>query len=127
MMNAETERHIEEARASLMAHVGELGRRFKAARERFDLPAHIAAHPIAAAGAALALGALLGMGGRRSHDGGNGGGLGRALFAGLGALAIRFAKDYAIGEATDAAKRWLDGDDDDAAHAPVHWTDRRPS
>jgi hypothetical protein len=107
------DRQIEDARASLVAHLGELGRRFKVARARLDVPAQIAAHPLVAVGAALAAGALLGLagGGRRARArkpreprAPNEGGLGRAVMAGLGALAIRAAKELALRGAAQAAR-----------------------
>lgn len=110
MQTTDSDRDLEDAKASLMAHVEELGRRFKEARDRLDLPSHIAAHPLLATGAALALGALLGM--RRSirvePEGEARRTVAGALFAGLGAVALRFAKDFATREAADVAKRWWD-------------------
>jgi hypothetical protein len=101
------DRHIEDARASLVAHLGELGRRFRAAREQLDVPAHITAHPLAAVGAALALGALLGFrgGSKRKHDD-ESRSLGRAALAGLVALGVRAAKDVAMRRFTDVAQEW---------------------
>ena len=102
---SDPDRQIEEARASLVAHLGELGRRFRAARARFDLPAQIAARPLASVGVALGVGALLGLRGRPRRPGG-GGGLGRAAAAALGALALRLAKELAMRGATEAARDW---------------------
>lgn len=109
------DRHIEDARASLVAHLGELGRRFKtaraqleAARAKLDVPSqHIAAHPLPAVGIAFALGALLAMrgGGKRDHDD-TGRGLGRAALAGLVAIAVRAAKDLAMRRFADVAQDW---------------------
>lgn len=105
---------IEETKASLMARVEELGRRIRDAREKFDVPAHIAAHPLAATGIAFALGLLIGGRGRarrarteedaeivkRSLSG--------ALFTALGAVAIRLAKDIALRQFADSAMQWWD-------------------
>jgi hypothetical protein len=102
---SDPDRQIEDARASLVAHLGELGRRFRAARARLDLPAQVAAHPLASVGAAFALGALLGMRGRPRREGG-GVGLGRAAAGALGALAVRLAKDLAVRSAAEAARGW---------------------
>jgi hypothetical protein len=102
---SDPDRQIEDARASLVAHLGELGRRFRTARARLDLPAQLAAHPLASVGAAFALGALLGMRGRPRREGG-GGGLGRAVAAALGALAVRLAKELAVRGATEVARGW---------------------
>jgi hypothetical protein len=104
------ERQIEEARASLMAHLGELSRRFRAARARFDVRGKVAAHPLGSVGAAFALGALLGMrgGGRRREagDGVEAGGIGRAVGAALVALGVRLGKELVMRGATDAAHAW---------------------
>ena len=102
------DRQIEDARASLVAHLGELGRRFKTARARLDIPAHIAAHPLAAVGAAVAAGTLLGLrrGGRGPRDVHHGGGLGRAVMAGLAAIAVRVGKELAMRGAAEAARTW---------------------
>lgn len=101
------ERQIEDARAKLVAHLGELGRRFKAARARLDIPAQIAARPLATVGAAFAVGALLGLrasGQRRREP--REGGLGRAVLAGLAALAVRAGKELAMRGAAQAARNW---------------------
>lgn len=100
------QRHIEDARASLLAHVGELGRRLRAARARFDLRGHIAANPLATVGVAFALGALLGLrgGGRRPRDAR--GELRRGARVGLAAVAMRVAKELALIGATSATRRW---------------------
>jgi hypothetical protein len=102
------DRLIEDARASLVEHLGELGRRFRAARERLDIPAHIVAHPLPAVGAAFAIGALLGMrgGGRRARKEAGQAGLGSAVMAAVGALAVRLVKELAMRGAAQAAKGW---------------------
>jgi hypothetical protein len=105
---SDPDRQIADARASLVEHLGELGRRLKVARARFDIPAQIAAHPLVAVGAAFALGALLGLrggGDPSEHEPGEGG-LGRAVMAGLAALAVRAAKELAMRGATEAARSW---------------------
>lgn len=100
------ERQIEQARASLMAHLGELRRRFKSTREQLDVRARIAAHPLPAVGVAFALGALLGMrGGGKRREAGEAG-LGRLVLAALGALGVRLAKELATRRAADAARAW---------------------
>lgn len=116
------DRQIEDARASLVAHLGELSRRLKVARARLDVPAQIAAHPLAAVGVALAAGALLGLsGGRRRAratepgEAREGGGLGRAALAGLGAIALRVAKELALRGAAKAARSWWE--QQEQAHA----------
>ena len=107
-----TDRQIEAARASLVAHLGEIGRRVKAVRARLDVPSHIAAHPLAAVGAALALGALLGMRGGKRGSAGAGdeaaSGIGKAALAGLAALGVRVAKELALRSAAEVGRRWWD-------------------
>ncbi len=112
----ESDRDIDDARASLIARVDELGRRIQDARHKLDLPAHIAAHPKVAVGAAFALGALLGLAGGRSHRQGTSTGtsegtrrgIGGFVTAALGALIMRAVKDFALGQVSHAAKGWLD-------------------
>ncbi|HSK00325.1 MAG TPA: hypothetical protein VK932_03750 [Kofleriaceae bacterium] len=99
------ERQIEQARASLVAHLGELSRRFKSVRERLDLRAKIAAHPLPSVAVAFAVGALLGMRGGRRRESGEAG-LGHAVAAALGALGVRLAKELATRRAADAARAW---------------------
>lgn len=106
------DRHIEDARESLVAHLGELGRRFRTARAQLDVPARIAARPLAAVGVAFALGALLGLGGGKPRKGGEPGvgveprSLGRAALAGLVALGVRVGKDIAMRRLSEAAQAW---------------------
>lgn len=58
---------IARAKASLMARMEELGKRFQHAKRKLDIEAHIASHPLVAAGIALAAGLLLGShGGHRA-------------------------------------------------------------
>ncbi len=112
----ETDRQLEDAKASLMARVEELGRRIQDARHKLDIPAHIAAHPKLAVGAAFAIGALLGFmgGGKRrvEHVHTNAGedrrGIGGMVTAAIGALIMNAVKNFAMGQVTSAAKEWLD-------------------
>lgn len=115
-VRTDPDRHIEDARASLVAHLGELGRRFRtaraqldAARARLEVPSQrIAANPLPAVGIALAAGALLGglRGGSRHRDSAPERGLVRAAFAGLLALGFRAAKDLAMRRFADVAQDW---------------------
>lgn len=105
---SDPERQIEEAREALVEHLGELNRRFRVARAQLDLPAHIAAHPLAAVGAAFAAGALLGLRASvKRHKGQDSeGGLGKAITAGIAALGLRLAKEMVMRGATEAARGW---------------------
>lgn len=123
-LEAESERHIREAKESLLAHAEELGRRFKDAREKLDLATQITERPLVAVGAAFAVGALIALAGgsRQTHIvhvpafgadasassvaaatsiAASGG-----LIAALGAFALRFAKDVAVREVSEYAKKW---------------------
>ena len=103
------ERRLEEARESLVTHLGELGRRFKVVRARLDVRAQISARPLAAVGAAFALGALLGLPGGRKRQGGEAkGSLAGAAFGVVGAIAIRLVKELAMRGATTAARGWIE-------------------
>lgn len=115
-VRTDPDRHIEDARASLVAHLGELGRRFRtaraqldAARARLEVPSQrIAAYPLPAVGIALATGALLGVlrGGAKRRDADPQRGLIGAAFAGLMALGFRAAKDLAMRKFADVAQEW---------------------
>ncbi|MEJ7596522.1 MAG: hypothetical protein WKG01_01325 [Kofleriaceae bacterium] len=84
----------------------------KEAKQKFDIKAHISSHPLVAVGAALALGALLGIpgsDGSPSHDSETKRGLGGAAMAGIAGLLIRIAKDVAVRQLTGVAKDWMGG------------------
>jgi len=110
----EPERHLEDARASLVARIEELGRRMREARRKLGIRAHIAAHPVAAVGVALAFGALLGSIGRRPRERAPKTaverGLGGAIAAALAAFAMGAAKNLAMRRVANAASQWLDRD-----------------
>ena len=59
------EAEMARAKESLMARMDELGKRFQSAKHKLDIEAHIADHPMVAAGIALAAGLLLGAHGSR--------------------------------------------------------------
>lgn len=102
------DRQIEHARESLMAHLAELHRRFRAARTRLDVSTKIAAHPLGAVGTAFALGALLGLRRGRRHQGGEVESK-LPITALLGALAVRLAKELAMRGLTGAVREWWEG------------------
>ena len=112
MQIAEDDRRVERAKESLMARVDELGRRFKEAREKFDIAAHISAHPLIAAGAAFALGAMVGIprGSRPAPemDGQVQRSVGAVITAAIAGIAIRVAKDFAVRQLAGVAKNWWD-------------------
>lgn len=66
----------------------------------------VTAHPLPVVGTAFALGALVALatGGRSDKSERGFGGM---IVAGLGAVAVRLAKSYAIGRLGDVAKSWL--------------------
>jgi hypothetical protein len=107
------DRRVEEARESLLARVEELGRRLQDAKDKLDIPAHIAAHPRLAVGIAFAAGALLGFPGKhsKSHVPGKAevkSGLVGAAMAALGSLAFALAKNVAFHHLSGQAKTWWD-------------------
>lgn len=111
------DRRVEEARASLLAHAHELGRRIQSAKDKLDIRAHIAAHPRLAVGIAFAAGALLGFPGKGSHSKKSDvapsaaevkSGLMGAAMATLGSLAFQLAKSVAFHQLSGQAKTWWD-------------------
>ncbi len=104
------DRRVEQARASLLARIEELGRRLDDARERFDIRARIAAHPMAAVGIAFAVGALLALPKKRvplattSEE--TKVGMMSALVAALGSMAFGVVKSAAIHHLADAVRRY---------------------
>lgn len=62
-------------------------------------------HPLPVVGAAFALGALVALVMPRADKGERS--LGGMIVAGMGAVALRLAKSYAVGRLGDAAKSWL--------------------
>ncbi|MBA3502399.1 MAG: hypothetical protein M4D80_38965 [Myxococcota bacterium] len=107
------DRRVDEARESLLARVEELGKRLQGAKEKLDIPAHIAAHPGLAVGIALAAGALLGFPGKRSRSSTPGAaevksGLMGAAMATLGSLVFALAKNVAFDHLRGEAKNWWD-------------------
>lgn len=111
---SQADRRVEEAKASMFARMEELARRIEDARRKFDVKAHIAAHPRAAVGIAFAIGALLaipgsGSGRRSSVPAGKAevkSGLIGALTATIGTLAFGFIKNAAMRELGDVARDW---------------------
>jgi hypothetical protein len=108
------DRRVEEARESLLARVEELGKRLQGAKDKLDIPAHIAAHPRLAVGIAFAAGMLLGFPGKRSKSSNSvgaaevKGGLVGAAMATLGTLAFALAKNVAFHHLSGEAKNWWD-------------------
>jgi len=110
---------LDEARASLIARIEELGRRLHEARERLDIAAYITAHPLASVGAAAAVGALLGMRRRKPSTGEVVERSFAAAAAGaVGALALRVAKEIAFKQVADAARSWWSSREAAASHEP---------
>ena len=100
MSAAETERRVEEARASLIARIEEIGRRVRSVRERIDVERYIVAHPLVAVGAAFAAGVALAALGGRKRSGERATGL-RAV---IGSLAVAGVKEIAMHQ----LRGWLD-------------------
>lgn len=108
------DRRVEEARESLLARVEELGRRIQEAKDKIDIRAHIAANPRVAVGIAFALGALLGLPGKRARTSAPStkaevkSGLLGAAVATIGSLAFALAKSVAFHQLSSEAKNWWD-------------------
>lgn len=119
----EDDRRAEQAKASLLARIEELGNRMKNAREKLDIKAHIANHPRIAVGVAFALGALLGIPGKAKTVNGTDAerGLAGAAAAGFAALALRLVKDLAFRQLSGAAHRWIEQQQGDVivSHEPA--------
>ncbi|HWU89482.1 MAG TPA: hypothetical protein VN253_19610 [Kofleriaceae bacterium] len=70
-----------------------------------DVEARIIAHPLAAVGAAFALGLLAGLRGGRIRAAESPRPF-RSALTGVTGLAMNVARDYVLREAADAARRW---------------------
>lgn len=100
---------VERAKASLSSRIDELGRRYKSAKNMGNIAERITKHPWPAVGVALALGAFAGLASHLGKPGENGEHKFRhTVIAGAGALLLRLAKSYAMGELGDTAKSWID-------------------
>jgi len=117
---------IDEVRAHLIERIEELGRRFHAARAKLDLRAHIVAHPLASVGAAFAVGALLGLSGRAPRpaaaaatDAAVKRGIGGVIAAGVGAFALRLAKEIALKQVAESARGWWSAREAAASREPA--------
>lgn len=107
------DRQVADARASLRAHVEELGRRVQDMKGKLDIGAHIAAHPRLAVGIAFAAGALLALpkkGGKpkEADKAEVKGGLAGAIVAALGTLAFTLVKNVAMHQLSGMASDWWD-------------------
>lgn len=104
------DRRVEQARASLLARVEEIGRRFQDARDKLDIRSKIAAHPWPAVGIAFAAGALLALPKRRKPKSIEAaearGGLIGAGAAALGALVLTLVKNVAMHQLSGYASDW---------------------
>lgn len=97
---------------SFADRVGELRDRLVTAIRELDVRAQIDQHPWELVGAAALLGAWIGLTQPRPEAARRelslSGKLGDMLLTGLGALALRFARDQAIRRVGEVAKRWWD-------------------
>lgn len=109
----ETDRHIEEAKASMTARMEEIGRRLADVRHKVDIKAHIAAHPLPAAGIAFVVGMALGfVPGKKKQveiekedvQRSVGGIIGGMIMT----LALRIAKDMLLRRVSSSAQTWWD-------------------
>lgn len=106
---AEADERVERAKESLSSRIEELGRRYRTAKNMGNISERIAKHPWPAVGLAVALGAFAGLAGDLARPDENGERkLRQTLIAGAGALLLRLARSYAMGQLTDTAKSWID-------------------
>ena len=86
----------------------------------------ITEHPLPVVGAAFALGAIVGLVMPKADRGQRS--VGGMIVAGLGAVAVRLAKTYAIGRLGDVAKSWLlDPQGTSQPSATEHAASREPA
>ena len=106
---ADADERAERAKESLSSRIDELGRRYRTAKNMGNISDKIARHPWPAVGIAVALGAFAGLAGHlgRPDDTGERK-LRHTLIAGAGALLLRLARSYAMGQLSDSAKSWID-------------------
>lgn len=106
---AEADERVERAKESLSSRIDELGRRYRTAKNMGNISDRIAKHPWPAVGIAVALGAFAGIAGHLAPPDDTGERkLRHTLIAGAGALLLRLAKSYALGQLSDTAKSWID-------------------
>ncbi len=106
---ADADERVERAKESLSSRIDELGRRYRTAKNMGNISEKIAKHPWPAVGIAVALGAFAGLANHLGHVEDNGERkLRHTLMAGAGALLLRLAKSYALGQLSDSAKSWID-------------------
>jgi ElaB/YqjD/DUF883 family membrane-anchored ribosome-binding protein len=106
---AEADERVERAKESLSSRIDELGRRYRTAKNMGNISDKIAKHPWPAVGIAVALGAFAGIASHVARPDENGERkLRHTLIAGAGALLLRLAKSYALGQLSDTAKSWID-------------------
>lgn len=104
----EAERRAERAKASLLSRVELLKHKLSDAREKLDVPAHIAKHALPAVGIAFALGVAAGLGHNRSVASGDPDAhpLRGALWSAFAAFGLRALRELAIGQLGVVAKQW---------------------
>jgi hypothetical protein len=99
---------VEELKATVTSKMDELRNRFSGLN-REELEAKIVANPWPAVGGAFALGLVIALGRGRKEPKKRS--LGGMVVAGVGAVAVRLLKSYAISQLGDAAKNWMAGDE----------------
>ena len=102
---------VEELKESVTSKIDELRSRLSGLN-REDIEAKIVAHPWPVVGGAFALGLVIALArGRKEPEGRRS--VGGMIVAGVGAVAVRLLKSYAISQLGDAAKNWIAGDETD--------------
>lgn len=108
----EADLRVERAKASLLSRVELLKHKITDAKDRFDVPAQIARHPLPAVGVAFALGVAAGLGrGSAGSSSSTASGPGdrslrSAAFTALAAIGLRLVREVALGKLSQVARQW---------------------
>jgi hypothetical protein len=106
----EAEQRAERAKASLLSRVELLKHKLTDARQKLDLRAQIARHPLPAVGIAFALGAAAGLrrtgSTRAAMPVSSGRSLRSAAATALAAFGLHIVREIALGQLGQVARRW---------------------
>jgi hypothetical protein len=118
----DADRRAERAKASLLSRVELLKHKFTDAKQKLDVPAQIAKHPLPAVGIAFALGVAAAL--RRPSlpmpvmPGESGRSLRGAAFTALAAFGLHIVREVALGQLGQVARQWwAEASGDPAAEA----------
>jgi len=100
---------VEQAKASIVERIDELGRRARELRHKLEVQRYIVQYPWIATGGAFAVGALLGLLGGRGGKKDDGSAKKSAIGAAIGALVTAAIKELVMSQLKHTAKTWIDG------------------